>query len=91
MINRYFKVIFIFLILISSISLLAQDKFKNEEAMVKEADELFRNEEYVKAYEYYQTLLSRLIVFSALLKAASVAPFFAITFFTIFAISTRSG
>jgi hypothetical protein len=36
----------------------AQDDFKNEEAMVKEADELFNNEEYIKAFEYYQTLLS---------------------------------
>ena len=44
--------------LVSPALIVAQDTFKNEEAMVKEADELFRNEEYVKAYEYYQTLLS---------------------------------
>jgi hypothetical protein len=57
-IKRYLKVILVFLILISPALVFAQDNFKNEEAMVKEADELFRNEEYTKAYEYYQTLLS---------------------------------
>ena len=58
MINHFKTIILTFLIMLTPMLNFAQDNFKNEEAMVKKANELFQNEEYVKAYEYYQTLLS---------------------------------
>ncbi len=58
MINRYVKIVFITLSILMSMSVFAQADFKNEAAMVKKANDLFHKEEYVKAFEYYQTLLS---------------------------------
>jgi len=55
---RYIIMVLLHLSLLMPFSVNAQDSFKNEEAMIKKANELFQNEEYIKAFEYYQTLLS---------------------------------
>jgi hypothetical protein len=52
------KYISLFCLLFVSFSLSAQKEIKDEGDLIKAADELFKQEEYIKAFSMYQTLLS---------------------------------
>ncbi len=56
--DSYIRFIFASAFLLLTLLVSAQEGFKDEEAMAKKADVLFKKEAFRQAFEYYQTLLS---------------------------------
>ncbi|RUA26733.1 MAG: hypothetical protein DSY76_05760, partial [Bacteroidetes bacterium] len=57
-IAKYIRPILASVFILLTLLVSAQESFKDEEAMAKKADALFKKEQFRQAFEYYQTLLS---------------------------------